>query len=46
MPAPIHEISESEIKNKLSFNAKISSIKIKEGHYNKDELIKNILNKF
>ena len=26
MPAPIHEISESEIKNKLSFNAKISSI--------------------
>ena len=46
LPAPIHGISESEIKNTLSFNAKVSSIKIKEGRYNKSELITNILNIF
>ena len=43
LPAKIYEIPESKLKNMLPFNAKVSTIKIKEGSYNKSELITNIL---
>ena len=46
LPANIYGIPESKLKNMLPFNAKVSIIKIKQGNYNKSELITNILCQF
>jgi hypothetical protein len=46
LPAEIYGIPESKLKNMIFFKAKISYLRIKEGTYNKSEIISNILYKF